>query len=333
MKNCIIGVDFGKTSVRFAVSGGDAKLEFYTKQAYIRGNQEQMNKQVFEGIDNALKQTGYDKEDILGIGVGVPAVVDRETGIIVWGPDWDFLAGISITKSIADRYGVRVLAEVDTVMAAWGEVWAGVGRNCDRFGLLTWGTGLGAAIVTNGEVAEYPDNLFAEFGHSIVSDDDWPCKCGARGCVNSLVCGGGIAKHGQIAVKEGKKTILKEFCSNNPDEITSSMVFEAADKGDEVAMAILHRVAVLLGRLCSNVVLTFQPEKIVIVGGIAARSNSVLKTINKTMKENCWLIFKGITKCEVVASELGDTAGVLGAIYKIKRTVERQNNNANRKTD
>jgi glucokinase len=97
------------------------------------------------------------------------------------------------------------------------------------------------------------------------------------------------------------------------------MVFDAAALGDAVATAILERVAVLLGRLCSNAVLTFQPEKIVIVGGLAMRSQWILETINKTMRENCWLLFKGLTECEVVCSDLGDTAGVLGAIRKARR--------------
>jgi predicted NBD/HSP70 family sugar kinase len=100
------------------------------------------------------------------------------------------------------------------------------------------------------------------------------------------------------------------------------MVFAAADQGDAVAISILDRVAVLLGRLCSNTVLTMQPEKIVIVGGLAKRSKSVLNTVNKTMNESCWLLFKGLTKCEVICSELGDSAGVLGAIRKVQLSLE-----------
>jgi glucokinase len=154
-----------------------------------------------------------------------------------------------------------------------------------------------------------------------VSDDEWPCKCGAVGCVDTLVCGGGIARHGRLAVDAGKPTRLRELCGSDPARVTSHMVFEAADRGDAAAKAILDRVAVLLGRLCANVVLTVQPEKIVIVGGLAERSAWVLDRINQTMREGCWLIAKGLTRCAVVASELGDTAGVLGAIYKVRRTI------------
>lgn len=320
-EKCIIGIDFGKTNVRFGIAVDQAELKYFTKRPYRRGSPEEMHRQIFEGIDAALESCGYERSDVLGIGIDVPAVVNRETGVILWGPDWDFMAGASLTKPIAERYGVPVLADVDTVMPTWGEFWAGVGRTCERFAVLTWGTGLGAGLVIDGKVQEYADSLFPEFGHSRVSDDDWPCACGATGCVGTLVCGGGIAKHGRLAVEEGRQTLLRELCGNDPSRVTSFMVFEAADKHDAVAISILDRVAVLLGRLCANIVLTLQPQKIVIVGGLTDRCAPVLATINRTMRESCWLLFKGLTTCEVVASELGDKAGVLGAIRKVQLTL------------
>lgn len=322
MNACLLGIDFGKTNMRFGLAEDAPDLRYFTKRRYARGSPDDLYRQIFEGIDAALHESGYPPASLRGIGIDVPAVVNRQTGAIVWGPDWDFMAGASLTQPIADRYGVPVVADVDPVMATWGEQWAGVGRTCRRFAILTWGTGLGAGLVLDGVVQEHPDNLFPEFGHSTVSDDDWPCKCGARGCVDTLVCGGGIAHHGRLALQAGKPTLLRESCGGDPAQVTSTMVFDAADRGDEVARGILERVAILIGRLCANVVLTVQPEKIVIVGGLAERCGWVLETINRTMRDKCWLLFKGLTRCEVVASQLGDTAGALGAIYKVRRLID-----------
>ena len=322
MRGCFIGVDFGKTNVRFALAEGKPELKYFNKQPYQRGSSDQMLRQIFEGTDRALEEAGYNRRDLLGIGIDVPAVVNRRTGVIFWGPDWDFMAGSSLTRPIAEHYRVPVVADVDTVTATWGEKWAGVGKTCQRFALLTWGTGLGAGLVIDGEVEEYPNHLFPEFGHSRVSDDDWPCMCGARGCVNTMVSGSGIAKHGRLAVENGRQTLLRDLCGQDPEKVTSPMVFEAAEREDAVAIGILKRVAVLLGRLCANVVLTVQPEKIVIVGGLAERCDWVLETINQTMHDNCWLLFKELARCEVIASPLGDTVGVLGAIYKVRKKIE-----------
>lgn len=321
-RECYIGIDFGKTNVRFAVAGDQPELKYFAKRSYQRGAPEEMRRQVFEGIDLALKESGQEREALKGVGMAVPAVVDRESGVIAWGPDWDFLAGASLTQPVSERYGVPAVADVDTVMPTWGENWAGIGRECDRFVLLAWGTGLGTGVVLDGRALEFPDNLFPEFGHSRVSDDAWPCNCGATGCVDALVSGPGIARHGRLAVERGERTILGELCGSDPERLTSHMVFDAADRGDSVANVILERVAILLGRLCSNAVLTFQPKKIVIGGGLAKRSPQLLETINRTMREGCWLLSKGLTKCEVVTSELGDTAGTLGAIRKIKYKLE-----------
>ena len=135
-----------------------------------------------------------------------------------------------------------------------------------------------------------------------------------------MVCGGGIAKHGRLAVEDGRQTLLRELCGQDPGKVTSPMVFQAAERGDAVAMDLLKRVSVLLGRLCANVVLTVQPEKIVIVGGMTERCDWVLEKINQTMHDNCWLLFKELTQCEVIASRLGDTVGVIGAICKVRGT-------------
>ncbi len=322
MKKFIIGIDFGKTNVRFAISENKPDLKYYTKEPYTRCSAKEMLDAIFAGIDKCILESGYAPQGLQGIGIAVPAVVDREKGTIVWGPDWDFLAGASLTKPIEEKYKVPVVADVDTVIPTLGEHWAGIGKECDRFVLLAWGTGLGTGVVIDGKVLEYPDNLFPEFGHSRVSDDNWSCKCGAKGCVDTMVCGPGIAKQGQLAVESGRQTLLCELCGNDPGKVNAHMVFEAAAQGDAVASSIIERVAILLGRLCSNTVLTFQPEKIVFVGGLAKYSKQVLDTINKTMNESCWLLFKGLTRCEVICSELGDNAGVLGAIRKVQLKLE-----------
>src|SRR5438105_149174 len=128
MKRCTIGIDFGKTNMRFGVSEAEPVLRYFRKQRYVRGTPEDIYRQIFEGVEVALKESGYKESDITGIGIDVPAVVNRETGEIVWGPDWDFMAGASLTKPIAAHFGVPVVADVDPVMATWGERWAGAGR-------------------------------------------------------------------------------------------------------------------------------------------------------------------------------------------------------------
>jgi glucokinase len=316
MTNCILGIDIGKSNIRVAISEGTSDLKYFCKQPYRSSSAGELEDHLTTAIDRALGESGRARDSVAAIGIDVPAIVDREKGTILYGPAFDYMGDYSITHRMSELYGVPVVADVDTVMAAWGELWAGLGTTCKNFALLTWGTGLGAGLIVNGQVVEGAKSLFPEFGHSVVSDDDWPCDCGSRGCLNALVTGPGIARRGAIAVEQGKATLLRELAGNDSGKVTSPMVFEAAEKGDQAALDILERVGVLLGRLCANLVYTLQPEKIAIVGGLAERSRWVLDTMTRTMHERCWLLFRGFTQCEIVSSRLGDMAGVLGAIRK-----------------
>lgn len=318
MEKCFVGIDIGKTNMRVGVAGVQPDLKYFAKRAYRRGTPMEMDEQIREAVDEALDRACVPVSGLAGIGIGVPAIVDRHDGTILFGPDYDFLKGHSITRALQERYQVPIVADVDPVVASWGELWAGIGCTCKRFALMTWGTSLGAGLILDGKVYEGPDNLFAEFGHCVVSDDDWPCICGARGCVAQLASGTGIAEHARRALAEGKETILRELARSQSDVVTCPLVFEAAGRGDRVALQILERVGVLLGRLCANLVYTIQPEKMVIVGGLAEQAQWVLETMNKTMRDHCWLIFKGFTRCEIVSSTLGDTAGVLGSIRMVQ---------------
>jgi len=314
MEKHFLGIDIGKTNMRVAVTGTGPEFKYFVKRAYRRGSAPDMYQQIGKAVEEALQEGSVPVNSLGGIGIGVPAIVSRHDGTILFGPDFDFLKGHSITQFLYQRYSVPIVADVDTVVASWGEQWVGTGRTCNRFALITWGTGIGAGLILDGKVYEGPDNLFAEFGHSVVSDDDWPCNCGATGCVDCLVSGPGITEHARRALLAGKDTVLKDLCGNQPEALTCPMVFEAAKAHDPVALSVLERIGIILGRLASNIVYTIQPEKIVIVGGLAERVEWILDTMSKTMRSQCWLIFKGFTNCEIVPSTLGDTAGVLGAI-------------------
>ena len=102
MKPCFVGVDFGKTNMRFAVAEDEPALTYYTKRPYTRGSPDEVSRQMADGIDLALKEAGYTEDGIRGIGIAVPAVVNRKTGAIVWGPDWSVRVDPE-TLSVSER--------------------------------------------------------------------------------------------------------------------------------------------------------------------------------------------------------------------------------------
>ena len=321
-KEYFIGIDIGKTNVRVAIAKTEPQLLYYEKRPWQCQNYNDMSSLTLNFVEDAITETKIPVDSIRAIGIGVPAVVNRATGDVLYGPGFDLLDGHSCTSFLAEKYGVPVFADVDTVVGTRGELWAGIGRKCDDFAIITWGSGIGAGRVKDGEVILGRNNLFPEFGHSIVSDDDLPCICGSRGCIGTVASGPAIARQGKLALERGENSLLRELSNNDPNGITTRMVFDAAAKNDATALRIIKRLGILLGRLCANLVYMDQPKKIVVIGGLVEQKKWVLPQIAETMNENCWLIKRGFADCEVLFSELGDTAGVLGSIHMAREYCE-----------
>lgn len=142
-----VGIDVGKTHYRVGVLDEKAKLIDYCKIAYGRAGYESLLAGVTTSIDERLSAVGASTADIGAIGVALPGIVNRDTGAFRQGPDYDFMRGRSLGNDLAHRYSCTVTSDVDTIAPTWGELSAGLGRECHRFALLTWGTSIGAGLV------------------------------------------------------------------------------------------------------------------------------------------------------------------------------------------
>ena len=318
-----LGIDVGKTHYRVGIVQGTRELVAYVKRPYAHDGASDLSRLIVQTADELLGDAGVERDALGGVGLALPAIVDRKTGTVIKGPDWDFMTGASVSDVLSRHFGCPVVTEADPVAATWGELAAGVGLECERFAVLTWGTSVGAGLVIDGEVVTYANNLFPEFGHAKVSDYDRPCICGGRGCFATMVSGPGIAQSGLESAEQGRSKALGDALSQGAETVTASMVFDAAEAGDRGAREVLERVGVLFGRMYANLVYACQPERIVVSGGLTPRFPAIEPTVRRSMEENCWLIEGGYTTCEPVMSTLEDTAGVLGAARQASARMER----------
>ncbi|MBT3275928.1 MAG: ROK family protein [Spirochaetales bacterium] len=317
-----IGIDIGKTHFRVGLLNEQSELVDFRKTSFERTGYERFLDSVTASIDECLALIGGSGADVGAIGVALPGIVSRENGALRHALDFDFMTGRSITDDLSSRYSCAVTSDVDTIAATWGELSAGIGRECDRFALLTWGTSIGAGLVLDGKVIAYPDDLFPEFGHIKVSDDERPCICGGSGCFASMASGQGIAVSGREAAENDASEELAAIVRRGGGPVTAANVFDAADAGDAGARQILNRVGELFGRMYASLVYFCQPEKIVVTGGLTARFSSINAAVRIAMRKNCWLLAGGFTSCEPVMSTLGDTAGVIGSAAQARAKLE-----------
>ena len=205
----------------------------------------------------------------------------------------------------------------DASAAALGEHRFGAGEGLNNMVYLTVSTGIGGGIIINRELYDGTDGCAAEIGHMVIEVDGPKCNCGNSGCLEVMASGTAIAREAQRYIDQGQRSSLTEFSKHSTGGITAEVVAQAAKNGDTVAFEVIRRAAFYLGIGIANVVNIFNPEMVIIGGGVSKTGELLLKPARKVVKQK---VFKlPASTVHIVRSRLGDNAGILGAaIYAFK---------------
>jgi glucokinase len=200
--------------------------------------------------------------------------------------------------------GVRCLLENDANAAAYGEKWAGVGRNVNNLVLFTLGTGIGGGVIIDGKVLHGFNDVAAELGHQVVFADGRLCGCGNHGCIEAYASAPATVRRMKEAIAAGRKTILK-------GDFEAEDISKAALKGDQTAREIMEETGRLLGVVATNMLHIFNPQMVVFDGGMTAAGDLLLLPIRDEIKKRA---FKASQEgVQIVFGELGSNAGLVGA--------------------
>jgi glucokinase-like ROK family protein len=236
-------------------------------------------------IQEALDRAGKIGLRPLGIGVGVPGMVNVLEGELVFAPNLSW-HHVPLRQVLMKRFNVPVFVENDANAAALGEYYFGVAREVKNFIYLSVGVGLGGGIVLGGKLYRGRNGYAGEVGHMALDPNGSLCGCGRRGCWESLVSPRMVVQNIQTVLRNGRDSTLRELAKDNLANITFDQVIEAAEANDCVALDVLRDVARWLGIGIANLVNIFNPE-LVVLGGVLARANSILiPVIETTVWEN-----------------------------------------------
>ena len=308
-KPYVVGIDIGGTNTVFGIV--DARGTIIASSSIKTGAYEDVNDYVDEVCKNLLPliiaNGGVDK--IKGIGIGAPNG-NYYSGTIEFAPNLPWKGVIPLAAMFEERLGIPTALTNDANAAGIGEMTYGAARGMKDFIMITLGTGVGSGIVVNGQLVYGCDGFAGELGHVIVKENGRACGCGRKGCLETYCSATGVARTArEFLIARPEPSLLREIPA---EEIQSKDVYDAAVKGDKLALDIFEFTGTILGEALANFVAFSSPEAIILFGGLAKSGDYIMKPIKKAMDGNVLSIFKG--KAKLLLSQLKDAdAAVLGA--------------------
>ncbi len=307
MKKYAFGVDIGGTTCKIGFFETSGKLlDKWEIKTNTENNGESILSDVAKAVDNKLAQEGTSKDDVQGIGVGVPGPVDSEGVVhrcvnLGWGV-------VDVANELGTLTGMKVEVGNDANVAALGEMWQGGAKGCKDVVMVTLGTGVGGGIIVNGKVVAGFNGAGGEIGHITVNHDEIEaCNCGQYGCLEQYTSATGIVRVAKRKLaKTTEETSLRTF-----EPLTAKDIFDEAKAGDEVALGLVDEVCGILGSTLSNIACVVNPEVIVIGGGVSKAGDILIENIQKHYIETAFLSCRD-TKFALAG--LGNDAGMYGCV-------------------
>ena len=308
-----IGCDLGGTNLRAAVVDVEngSVLHQISIPTLARDGHDAVMRRMAELFLQITESAGMKKDEIGGIGIGVPGVVDLEEGETLFLPNlpgtWPH---VPLRDTIAKLTGLPVALLNDVRAITNGEWCFGAGRGVDTVAVFAIGTGIGGGLVVNGQLHLGIGGTGGELGHMTIDYNGPTCGCGNKGCLEAYASGPAIAAAGMKAVAQGLTTHIAEMCEYDLNRITPKLIAHAAQSGDDIAVDIYEKAGFALGIAAANICVAIGPRRIIIGGGVAQAGDLLLNPIRRTLRERVTVM--PIEQVEVVPSQLGNNAGVIG---------------------
>lgn len=249
-------------------------------------------------------------KEVAGVGIGSPGPLNTTTGVVLLTPNLGWV-NMPLRDRIAGALQLPATLDNDANCAIFGEWWRGAAQGARYVVGLTIGTGIGGGIVLGGEIYHGASDIAGEIGHMTIDSQGRRCKCGNYGCLEAYASGPAIAARAVEGIEAGAETSLPQYVAGDLGRVTAQLVYEAANDGDHFALEVVRDTAKFLGAGVANVVNIFNPDVVVICGGVTLAGDTLFRPLASEVKRRA---FKPAWEaCRIVPGLLTGTAGVLGA--------------------
>jgi glucokinase len=317
MPDFSIGVDLGGTNLRIAAITTEGELlEKITLGVKVALGRDHVIGEMCDAIQRLTDQyRGSGK--FVGAGIGVPGIIDMETGMMRKSANLPGWSDYPVRDEIERRLGARVFLDNDAKVAALGEQWLGAGRGADNMAMITLGTGIGGAIILNGKIFYGMNGMAGEFGHVTIEPNGVPCGCGNHGCAERYASATAIVRMAREAIDSGKAPALAQAASADAD-FSARSIYNLALQGDEDARRIFHRFGVALGILMADLVNVLNLDMFVIGGGVLSAWDAFAPPMFAEMRERS-LVYAATDPDDPLGKKAGASAQI--ASYTRKKTI------------
>jgi glucokinase len=310
----VIGVDLGGTNLRTALLSPDGDiLEKHKEPTHASDGWKKVVSRLIDNINGQRESASKRGFTVAAVGVGVPGVIQSDRGIVVKSPNFPDWNNLPIKDTLEKALDLPVTIENDANAAALGEQWRGAGCGIRSMLLLTLGTGVGGGIILNDQIWQGADGMAGELGHMTIVPDGRRCGCGNTGCLEMYASARGIVQ----SYREQRAQTSSPF-----NEITSEQVYEAARKGEADALAVMQGMGRMLGIGIADLINIFNPEMIVIGGGVKDAWPLFIDATRDEIRKRAFEV--PAARTEIVSSQLGDDAGMVGAAASALQNLEKK---------
>jgi glucokinase len=273
-----LGIDLGGSKILAAVV--DPRGEMLSSDESMTPatkGREAVIQSIVDSSHRALEQAGVALSEICAIGVGAAGISSPEAGILFNSPNLPGWRDVPLRDIMQEKLGKKTFLINDANAAALGELYFGAARGARNFIYITLSTGIGGGIVIDGKIYTGAIGAAGEVGHITIDDNGPVCNCGSRGCWETLASGTALAREARHRIKEGVRTSILEYAEGDVEKVTAQVIHSAAKQGDSLAKELIARTGYYVGVGLANLINIFNPELIVIGGGLSNIGDMLLE--------------------------------------------------------
>ncbi|MDE6579314.1 MAG: ROK family protein [Ruminiclostridium sp.] len=308
-----IGIDLGGTNIKVGVVNENYEI---VADASVKTNlprpAEGIADGICEAVDLALKKAGIALNDINAVGIGTPGSANRETGEVLYSNNLGF-RNTHLGSMLKEKLGKEIYVENDANAAAYGEYLAGGGKGYQNVVVITLGTGVGGGVIIDGKIYTGFNFCGAELGHTVIEYNGRPCTCGRKGCFEAYSSATALVTATKRAMEEHKDSKMWEI-AGSLDNVAGKTAYDGMRADDPTAKQVINEFIQYLACGLTNIVNIFQPEILLIGGGLCKEGDNLVKPLKAIIARDCYCIDEKLLP-KLGICKLGNGAGIIGAAF------------------